>query len=144
MNKSTFEQELQKNGRLIYKVSGFSMSPLLRENRDLVVIEAGNTDRYRKYDVVLYKVKDRYVLHRILKVREQDYVLCGDRCTKKEYGVRDDQILGVMTAFVRDGKTISTRAFRYRLYTHLWCDFFYLRVAVIEIGSLIHRLFRKG
>ena len=35
----TFEELLQKDGRLVYRTRGVSMEPMLRQNRDLVVIE---------------------------------------------------------------------------------------------------------
>ena len=144
MNKGTFEQQLETKGYLVYKVAGCSMAPLLRENRDLVVIRAAGERKYRRYDGVLYRGGERYVLHRILKARENEYTLCGDRCTAKEYGVSRSQILGIMTAYVRDGKERTTHTVRYRVYSHLWCDFFWVRIAVIKSGSLIRSLFGRG
>lgn len=51
---SSFEELLEKDGRLVYKTRGVSMNPMLYQNRDLVVIEppAGRLD---KYDVALYR-----------------------------------------------------------------------------------------
>ena len=54
MNKSTFEEEIAKNGRLIYTNVGDSMMPLLREKRDLLIIEKAG-GRLKKYDVPLYR-----------------------------------------------------------------------------------------
>lgn len=143
MNKSTFEEELQKNGRLIYTNVGVSMLPLLRQNRDLMIIEKP-TGRLKKYDCPLYKRDDgHYVLHRILKVRENDYVICGDNCWQREYGITDDNIIGVLTAVVRDGKTILVADWRYRLYVHIWCDFFWVRYVLLRFKNLLVRLKRK-
>ena len=36
---STFEEILEKDGKLVYKTKGVSMNPMLYQNRDLVVIE---------------------------------------------------------------------------------------------------------
>ncbi len=39
----------------------------------------------KKYDIPLYKHDNRqYAVHRVLKVRESDYVLCGDNQSAKE------------------------------------------------------------
>lgn len=93
--------------------------PLLRQKKDLVVIERP-VGRCRKYDVSLYKRDSgQYVLHRILKVRKNDYVICGDRRWRREYGITDRHIIGVLTAVVRDGKEISVRDLRYRIYVHV-------------------------
>lgn len=139
-DKTTFEEEINRNGILAYTNIGCSMMPLLRQNRDLMIIEKVH-GRCRKYDVPLYKRKNgMYVLHRILKVRENDYVLCGDHCWQKEYGVTDKQIIGILTAVVRDGKTIPVTDWRYRAYVHLWCDFFYLRAGILRLKAFLRRV----
>ena len=131
MQTSSFEEELERNSYLIYTNRGDSMMPLLRENRDLLHIRKAE-GRCRKYDVPLYKRDTgQYVLHRILKVRKNDYVICGDNRCHREYGITDRHILGVLEGVTRDGKYISVKDFRYRLYVHIWCDFFYLRAGII-------------
>ena len=35
----TLEDLLQRDGRLVYKTRGVSMEPMLRQNRDLVIIQ---------------------------------------------------------------------------------------------------------
>ena len=146
-NLSTYEEELSRHGRIIQRNVGVSMMPLLRQNRDVMIIERPS-GRLKKYDCPLYKRADgKYVLHRILKVRENDYVICGDHCTKKEYGITDDNIIGVLTGVIRDGKVIKSDNRLYKIYYHLWCDLFYIRVAILSVKSLaarvVHRLFPK-
>ena len=68
MANSTFEEEIQRSGRLVYTNVGRSMMPLIRQHRDLVIIEKPQ-GRCRNYDVPLYRKDGRYILHRILKVR---------------------------------------------------------------------------
>lgn len=144
MNKSSFEQELSVHGSLVYKCKGSSMLPLLREDRDLAVIERKGEGRCAKYDVVLYRRADgTYVLHRILKVCADGYILCGDRCFEKEPGITDSQILGVMIAVLRDGKKHSVHSGLYWLYKHLWCDLFVVRAGILKSGAWIHRILRS-
>lgn len=144
MNKSTYEQELDRHGKLIYTNVGTSMLPLLRQRRDLLIIEKKTADRCRKYDAILYKrPSGQYVLHRILKVRPEDYVLCGDNQWRREYGVTDDQILGTLTAVVRDGKELKSTDFNYRLYVHLWCDFYYIRAGILCLKDYWRAFKRK-
>ncbi len=146
---SSFEEELEKNGSLVYTNKGRSMMPLLRQDRDLMVIEKKGPERCKKYDAVLFKRGNRYVLHRILKVREDDYYIAGDNCRKGEY-VREEQILGVLRQIVRDGKTISVEDPGYLRYVHLWCDayplraaLFFVRDGVRHVGSRIKRRLLK-
>ena len=137
---STYEAELEKHGRIIQPNRGASMLPLIRQNRDAMIIERPK-GRLKRYDCPLYKRADgKYVLHRILKVRAGDYVICGDNCTKKEYGITDDDIIGVLVGVIRDGKVISTDSKRYRLYVHLWCDLFYVRVVLLSVKRLVMRV----
>ena len=44
---SSFEEELEQNGTLVFPNKGTSMMPLLRQNRDLMVIEKRGPERLR-------------------------------------------------------------------------------------------------
>lgn len=143
MNKSSFEKVLARDGRLIYTNQGDSMMPLIKEGRDLLVIKAPN-GRLKKYDVPLYKRDSgQYVLHRILKVRSNDYVICGDNRYNKEYGITDRHIIGVLTAVIRNGKEISITDRSYRIYVHLWCDLFPMRKLILKGVSILKSVKRK-
>lgn len=143
MNKSTFEAEIEKHGRLIYTNVGDSMMPLLRERRDLLIIERPQ-GRLKKYDVPLYKRDSgQYVLHRIIKVRKEDYVICGDNRCCREYGITDRHIIGVLTGFVRDGRTYSVKDRGYRLYVHVWCSLYYPRMVILRGKAFLRRLRKK-
>ena len=109
---------LNERGSLTYSNVGTSMLPLLRQGKDLFIVEKKGAGRCRIGDVVLFRrLPGRYVLHRIVEVRENDYVLLGDHCVRREYGVTDEDILGVMTGYVRGGATHSVTERAYRRYT---------------------------
>ncbi len=144
MSNTTFEAELERGGRIIHTNVGDSMMPLLREGRDLMIIEKRPQGRCKKYDAVLYKRPNgRYVMHRILKVRKNDYVICGDNRWMREFGVPDEWILGVLTGVIRDGKQISVTDRKYRLYVHLWCDFYWIRAAILRVKGRLRIIKRK-
>ena len=145
MNATTsFEQILKEKGILVYPNAGVSMMPLLRQGKDLMVIRARGSERLGRWDAVLFKRRNgQYVLHRILKIREKDYVICGDNCWRREYGITDEQILGVLTAVVRGGqKTIRVTDLRYRCYVWLWCGLYPFRAAVLWSLEKCKALFR--
>lgn len=132
MINSSFEEILSKEGRLIYSNVGDSMLPLIRQGRDIVVIEKPSR-RLKKYDIPLYRRDSgQYVLHRILKVRENDYILCGDNRYTKETGISDRHIKGVLTEIIRDGRTIKINSWQMKLYSHIWCDLFPLRALILR------------
>lgn len=138
-----FEDVLARDGRLVYTCVGTSMMPLLRQRRDILIIERPR-GALRKYDVPLFKRDSgKYVLHRVLKVRKDGYVMCGDNQWRREYGVTDRQIVGLLTAFVRDGKETPVTDPRYRLYVHLWCDLFWLRAAILWCLAMPGRIKKK-
>ena len=143
MANSSFEEQLEKNGKLIYTNRGDSMMPLIKQGRDLLIIEPVH-GRLKKYDVPLYKRgSGQYVLHRIIEVRKNDYVICGDNRWLKEYGIRDRHIIGVLTAVVRNGREISVNDRNYKLYVHLWCDLFPVRAFIVHIISKLKRMAKK-
>ena len=138
-----FEDVIERDGKLVYTNVGDSMRPLIRQGKDLIIIEKPQ-GRLKKYDVPLYKRDSgQYVMHRILKVRENDYVICGDNRYSKEYGITDKHIIGVLTAIVRDGKEISMTDWKYKAYLHLWCDLFPVRAFVLKLRSIPRRIKRK-
>lgn len=148
-NKITFEEELVRHGSIVFINKGNSMMPLLREDKDLMVItrrpvdSEGNLLRCKKYDVILYKRGSSYILHRILKVLPEGYVICGDHNWRREYDIREEQILGVLTSFVRDGAETQVTNRRYMCYVHLWCDFFPIRALLLRLKTFFGRIKRK-
>ena len=98
-NSISYEEYLAQNGSMTYTNVGVSMLPLLRQGRDLFILEKKGPERCRVGDVVLYRRGEKYVLHRVVEVREKDYVILGDNCVAREYGIKDDDVIGVMTGF---------------------------------------------
>ena len=105
----TLEALLKRDGILTYKTQGSSMEPMLKAGGSLVTIRKKHPgERFHENDVVLYRAPggQHYILHRIVSVGEHDYVMLGDNCIHYEYGIRDDDIHGLMVSFHRDGKTV--------------------------------------
>lgn len=97
----SIEQGLEKQERILLQTVGTSMEPLLHERKSSVVIEKP-PEKLKKYDVVLFRrPTGEYVLHRVLKVRRGDYLICGDNGIQRE-PVGREQILGIMTGFYPD------------------------------------------
>ena len=127
----------------MYRIQGDSMMPLIDQRTDLVIIQKPKGP-CGKYDVVLYRRDNgRYVLHRILKRRREDFVICGDNRWKREYGITDKNVIGVMTGILRNGKEISLDTWKYRAYVRMWCDFFYVRAGILWLKRLPHRMCKR-
>lgn len=140
------EEVLKEEGMFVSTTAGISMYPMLRNRRDTIVIEPYE-GRLKKYDVPLYKVGSAYVLHRIIKVLPDSYVICGDNCDFKEYGITDEQILGVLTGFYRDDKQVDMKGWKYRLYVCLHCKTYpirWFRGQIRRLRAKIGRWIKKG
>ena len=140
----SFEELLDTQGYIVYTNVGYSMMPLLRQKKDVIEIRRKEPGRCRKYDVVLYKRGGRYILHRILKVLPDGYVIAGDHNTFLEYDIKDEHILGVMTRVIRNGKSVGTGDLGYRLYVHLWCDFYPVRMFILRGKAKVRRVLSRG
>ena len=136
----SFEELLSTQGYIVYTNNGTSMMPLLRQHRDIIEIRPKGDNRCKKYDVVLYKRGENYILHRILRVLPDGYIIAGDNNTFLEYGIKDEQILGVMVRVIRDGKEIRMTDKKYRLYVHIWCDFYPVRFILLRIKRKLWRV----
>ena len=138
----SFEELLAEKGSIIYTNVGYSMMPLLRQKKDIIEIQKKKDARCKKYDVVLYKRGDRYILHRILKVLPNGYIIAGDHNTYLEKDVTDEMILGIMTRVVRNGKDITPNNLLYKIYVHLWSDFYPIKVFLIKTKAFAYRCYR--
>ena len=136
----TFEEMLSERGYFVYTCKGASMMPLLRQQRDIVEIRPKGDHRCKKYDVVLYRRGENYILHRILRVLPDGYIIAGDNNTFLEYDIKDEQIIGVMVRLIRDGKEIRMTDLKYRFYVHVWCDFYPIRIFLLRIKRKVWRI----
>ena len=132
--REVFEQ----GGVFRFYPTGISMLPMLRPHRDSVLLAAPGSRPIRRLDVILYRRADgRVVLHRVIgRDRQGDLILCGDHQWTPEPGIREDQALGMLTEFVRRGRTVRATNPIYRLYAYIW-------VAVRPLRGLAHRVWRR-
>ena len=98
---------------------GISMLPMLRQGLDSVVLSP-LPEKLRKYDLPLYQRDDgHYVLHRIVQTGEA-YTCIGDNQFEYEHGLRQDQMIALVTAFTRGEREIPVTALAYRVYCRFW------------------------
>lgn len=140
--KLNIEEILKNDGVYISTTSGVSMSPMLRDRRDTVVVTPAS-GRLKKYDVALYKRGDSYVLHRVIKVLPDSYIIRGDNCIAKEYGITDSDVLGVLTAFYRGDKEKSVSSANYKLYSRLICAAHPIVSLKLKIAARLRRAKRS-
>ena len=110
---------LKEKGFVIANIYGTSMYPMLRQGIDTVHIVKIN-DKLKRNDVILFQRDNgKYVLHRLLKFKNGKYVFCGDNQFKKDYTIKDHNLIGIMDGFYRKEKYILKNNFWYKVYYHL-------------------------
>lgn len=147
-NLSDYKKELEKNNIIAFVPKGNSMWPTLKNKKQSVVVKA-KTERLKKFDVALYvRGQNMFVLHRVMEVLPDGYIICGDSQFDLEK-VLEDQIFGVMIGFYRGKKYIDCQDKKYvkkiekwykrKLYRKIRIKLFYF---VIIIKSKIKRIFK--
>lgn len=135
---------LDQIGIYVNTPSGNSMRPMLRGERDMIRVEK-HEGRLSRYDVALYCRRDgKHVLHRVVRVREHDYVMRGDNCDYTEYGITDEMVIGKLVGFWRGEKYIACESRAYRLYARLRNLFYPLRFLRLRLWHATLRLLRRS
>ena len=139
---SAVESELSKSGIYASVTRGVSMRPLFKTNRDMVILKKPDAE-LKKYDVVLYKLDSgRFVLHRIIKVLPNKYIIRGDNTFNLEH-VPKDRILAVLSEFNRSGRRGSTSDIGYRVYSRIWTFIYPIRFLVHKSLNLARKVYRR-
>ena len=108
--KYDIEQLLEAGEVIQIYPEGYSMYPMFVPGRDAAVIKKADVKKIRRADVVLYRRKGSIlVLHRVVKRKGGQFYMAGDNQTEVEGPVEADQIRGILTAFVRNGRRISVK-----------------------------------
>lgn len=115
-------EKIANGGEVNFRVMGKSMQPMLYNRRDSVMIKK-HSGKLKKFDLPFYRRDDgSFVLHRVIKLQKDGNYTCrGDNQWEKEFHIRDDQIIGIVTAFNRNGKIIDVSTSRgYKFYCKIW------------------------
>ena len=114
---NTIKEQLEKEGFIIKDFKGTSMYPLFNEEEDLVYIKKIEDD-IKINDIVLFlrdNDDNKYVLHRVIDIKRNHYVVCGDNQKTKEI-IFNKQILGKVIGYYKKGKYISLQDKEYKDY----------------------------
>ena len=100
MESVAYEELLRKEGKIITHVVGYSMLPLLCNRESIVIVESVDHVPPKRGDVVLYKYGTTYLLHRIMQIKPDEYLIRGDNTQIIEH-LPKDALLATMTGFYR-------------------------------------------
>ena len=138
------EESFEKGKEFKIPVTGTSMNPLLYQGRDYVMVKkpgfplsVGDVPLYRRCD-------GSFVLHRIVGKNEEGYILCGDNQFILEYGITDENIVGVASKMCIDGKLISVDDEEYIRHKEKYVRNVGKRYPIRRFQYKMHRLLKDG
>lgn len=100
-------------------VKGYSMRPFLEHQRDRVILDAPHD--LKVLDAVLAETEpDHYVLHRIIDIDGDRITLMGDGNVSGTETCRRQDVAGVVTHYLRPGRTIPADDARLIRRIRLW------------------------
>lgn len=138
----TIKEAVEQKGIYTGLTSGTSMEPLIHNQKDTIIIVKQN-GRLRKYDIPVYLKSGKYIMHRVVKVCEDHYVIVGDNLLTKEY-VTDEMIVGVLRGFYKNGKKyidLETNGF-YKFYSKVWVALLPVRPIFLFIKRAVNKIKR--
>lgn len=135
------EQTLQGGGSFPLRVTGWSMYPLLRHEKDMVWLQACDPAQCRWGSIVLFRRKNgRLVLHRIRRRLPGGYRMNGDGQNWCE-DILQEQVLAQAVRICRGDRGISCQAVGLRLWNMLWFPTRPIRPILFRLGHRIKKCF---
>lgn len=137
------ETIIRDEGTYASVTEGRSMQPLFKTHRDMVIIEKCTSPAV-KYDTVLYRAGQKYILHRIIGIDKSAgvYLIRGDNTFKTER-IPFDNIIGIMTSFNRNGKRYSVLDKGYRRYVRIWTFIYPVRYVIYQPCRVLRFFYKK-
>lgn len=88
-----------------FRAGGFSMLPFIRDG-DIITVSPMKTGYISTGDVVAarFASKNKVLVHRVVKITDNSFLLRGDNCLKNDGIVSCPNILGKVTKIERRGK----------------------------------------
>lgn len=135
--------KLEEEGTVKIPARGNSMVPLFRHGRDQVTLRGVQGKTLNKYDMILYRRPNGgYVLHRIVGMREDGYILRGDAQLWDEYPVRREWVIARVEEFRRGVRSCTCTDLGYRAYSVIWVNTVWVRRGLAKLRSGLGRLKR--
>ena len=136
---SNLKQLIEDGQEVALTVVGWSMEPILRNQRDRVLLKKP-TKPLKIGDIVFYQRKTgQFVLHRIFKIGSDGYYMMGDRQVELEGPIENDAVFAIVTEVERNGRWISTDDLRMKLACGLWRTLYPVRKLAYRLRKAMRK-----
>ena len=141
---TSIKDALEKEGVVITNPMGDSMYPMLAQGKDSIVVKKLCCPP-KENDVVLYlRDSGKYVLHRVIKVLPDGYVIRGDNCCGNEYDIKDRHLIGVLVGFYKKDKYVDCEKSKaYKAYIYLNRYTYYIRYPFRKLHVFLAKIKNK-
>lgn len=127
---------LQQGHTATFRVKGWSMRIFLENERDIVKLASIKPEDIRRKDIVLAEIApQKYVLHRVIRRQGNILTLKGDGNLRGTETCLDTDVVGIVTAFYRKGRSKPdlVNGWKWRTYSTLWLMLTPLRRIILGI-----------
>lgn len=134
-NEVFFEEvikHLNLGKSVVFHVSGNSMLPFLKHGEKILLCPL-KSDSPTVGEIILSRSSYGIVLHRVVRIKNGKIWLAGDGNLAQHEIVEKDQLLGVMTAVIRNGKNVYLDTKSKKILGLFW---YYLRPFRIVFSKL--------
>ena len=97
----------------------------------------------KRGDVVLFRLGEKYVVHRVWKLAEGRVRTFGDNCWNPDPWIPAEQVLGLVVKYVRNGKTHRLDTPAARAWGRMWMALHLLWRCYRRLRSRAGRCYRK-
>ena len=141
------EEQLESGGVTVFKIHGTSMKPMMQDRADSVRIKKP-TDDIKKYDIIFYRRNDgQFVLHRVVGIKNNDFICRGDNQIIDEFPVRHENIIGIVTDYTKNGEFKSMDSLSQKIYSRFWVNtviFRKMKRKLFLLGHSFKNKFKRG
>lgn len=115
------EALLSEGEEVQLRIKGHSMRPLLRSDRDTVILVPYRGTALHVHDIVLFRHGGRHILHRIVAIDGERLTIEGDGNYRITEHATTDNVVGIARRIVRpDGRAIDCDSPRWRRLSRCW------------------------
>lgn len=115
------ERRINDGQSVTIPVKGFSMRPMMRSEKDKVILTAHSDKAIKQGAVMLFRHNGHHIMHRIIDIKGNNITFAGDGNYRKTEQATKDDIVAQVTAIIRpSGHVISLDSRRWRIYSTIW------------------------
>lgn len=135
------EEIIKNGGKCKLKVTGYSMTPILKHLRDSVVLTSSEDRPIKKGEIVfIRRDTGQYVLHRVYEIIDENtFIMNGDAQQWVEV-VKNNQVIGVCSIIIRNGREISCDDLKYKFLIKIWQFLMPIRNYIFKINRNIKKI----